>query len=157
MTQTVHNLITNEGETYIVDQVFDTSTAAQTGTARAGAVCISGAIDSAFSETTSASLASSLTDGTGTHCHVTTPVTTGTSTATTAAEVFTSGVDFASGETISGILLCVNGSNGATDFEECNTGTPAVALAALDLNNVTVSGSDTITITYTFDITTPTS
>ena len=154
LTQTVHNQITDEGEAFIVDQVFDTATAAETGDARAGAVCISGAADSAFSETTTAALATGLTAGN--HCHSTAVVNTGVSTATTDGEMFTAGVDFGSGETISGILICVKGTNGDANFAECNTGTPAVALAALDLNNVTVSGSDTITITYTFNITTST-
>ena len=157
LTQTVHNRITNQGETFIVDQVFDTATAAQAGNARAGAVCISGAADSAFSdETTTAALATGLTNPSGNHCHQTDIVSTGTSTAITDGEMFTAGVDFGSGETISGILICVKGDQGDADFADCNTPTPAVALAALDLNNVTVSGSDTITITYTFDITTPT-
>jgi len=154
LTNTVHNRITDEGETFIIDQVFDTAATAQTGNARVGAVCISGAIDSAFAETTVASLATGLTNPSGNHCKSTAVVGTGTSTAITDAEVFTAGTDFGAGETISGILICLKGDQGDADFAECNTPTPAVALAALDFVNATVSGTDTITITYTFDIVT---
>jgi len=158
LTNTVHNQITDEGEEFIIDQVFDTGDAALTGDARVGAICISGAIDSAFSETTVATLATNLSDPGGTHCHVTNEITdAGASLAVTDAEVFTAGTDFGAGETISGILICVKGDQGDVNFQECNTASPAIALAALDFVNATVSGTDTITITYTFNIVTDSS
>jgi len=154
MTQTVHNRITDQGETFIIDQVFDTATAAATDDIRVGAICIISNSDSVFSETAVDTTTNNIAGGTN-HCHQTTSISTGTSTASTAATVFTAGTDFDAGETISGILICQKAA-GDGDFAECFTPNPSVALAALDLNNVTVTGTDTITITYTFDITTPT-
>ncbi len=51
MTQTVHNLITNQGEEFIIDQVFDTGDAAQADNTRVGAICILSTSDSNISET----------------------------------------------------------------------------------------------------------
>lgn len=153
MKQTVHNQITDEGEEFIIDQVFDTADAVATGFDRVGAICIHSNSDSAFSETTTSALVNNISGGTN-RCHQTTEITDGgSSTAVTDATVFTSGVDFGSSSEISGILICKkNGDD--NDFVACSTpGTP-LALAALIIANVTVSGSDTITITYTFDITT---
>jgi len=153
MTQTVHNLITDQGEKFLIDQVFDTTTAEASGDRRIGSICISGAADSAFSETTVDTLATGLTNPSGNHCHTTLDMSNTASTSVTAAEIFIAGVDFGAGETISGILICQK-NNDNLDFTDCNTPTPSIAFAALDLNNVTVSGSDTITITYTFNVTT---
>ena len=153
LTQTVHNQITDEGETFIVDQVFDTADTALTGDFRAGLVCIIENLDSSFSETTTSTLAPNLAGGGNTCHHDTDADDTVASQATLAPAAFTAGTDFTAGQTISGILICLkNGSD--ADQAACDSGTNDVALAALDLNNVTVSGTDTITITYTFDITT---
>ena len=154
MAQTVHNLITNEGETFIIDQVFDTSATALVGTARVSAICIMGAADSAYSETTANNLAIGLT-GTGSSCHASAngALSNSGQIATTDAETFTAGTDFDAGGEISGILICA-GSAGSATFASCSTPGNAVALAALSINNVTVTGTDTVTITYTFDITT---
>lgn len=153
LTQTVHNRITDQGEERIIDQVFDTADAAVTDNARAGAICIIENSDSVFSETATDTTVNNLGGGTN-HCHATVDITDGgSSTAVTDAEVFTAGTDFTAGQTISGILVCLKNA-GDADFAECSTPVTSAAIAALDLTNVTVSGTDTITITYTFDITT---
>ena len=153
MTQTVHNRITDQGEAFIIDQVFTTGDTAVTGDNRVGSLCILSASDSVFSETATDTTTNNIAGGTD-HCHTTsTTIVDVGSTAVTEGEVFTAGTDFNAGETISGILICkMDGTTG--DFAECNTPASSLALAALDLNNVTVTGTDTITITYTFDITT---
>jgi len=48
----------------------------------------------------------------------------------------------------------VKGDQADASFADCNTPTNDAALAALDFVNATITGTDTITITYTFDITT---
>ena len=153
LTQTVHNLITDQGEERIIDQVFDTGDAAVTDNSRAGAICIIENSDAVFSESATDATVNNLSGGTN-HCHVTADIIDGgSSTAVTEGEVFTAGTDFTAGQTISGILICLkNGDD--NDFAECSTPGTSAAIAALDLANVTVSGTDTITITYTFDITT---
>jgi len=154
MAQTVHNLITDEGETFIIDQVFDTGTTELQGTARVSAICIMGAADNAYSESAVNSLATGLT-GTSSGCHAASSGGIGNSgsIATVGPETFTAGTDFTAGEEISGILICA-GNAGAATFALCSTPGAPVALAALSINNVTVSGTDTVTITSTFDITT---
>jgi len=156
MTQTVHNRITDQGEEFIIDQVFDTADTELQGNARVGAICIIENSDSVFSETATDATANNLaTPGGGFHCRQTADMNDPSdSTVSTAATLFTAGTDFDAGETISGILVCAKGTIGDADFAECSTPTGSVALAALDLNNVTVTGTDTITITYTFNVTT---
>ncbi len=157
MAQTVHNLLTDQGETFVINQVFDTSTAALTGQARVNAICIYEALDSAFSESATDGLSNALS-GTGSSCHAAGSGLIGNTNqvATTEGEIFVAGTDFDAGGTISGILIC--GGNGAVaTFAACSTPGGSVALAAVNINNVTVTGTDTITITYTFDITTPSS
>ncbi len=153
MKQTVHNRITDEGETYLIDQVFDTGVTQQTENSRIGAVCIYETSDSNIVEGTVNGLTNNLTPSGGNFCHQTLAITNSAQTAVTDAELYTSGVDFASGETISAILICAKDA-GDADFAQCSTPAQSTALAALIINNVTLTGSDTITITYTFDITT---
>ena len=153
MTQTVHNQITDQGENFIIDQVFDTGDPALTDNNRVGAICIISNSDSVFGESATDATANNIAGGTN-HCHQTTDIDDDTvSKAITGATTFTAGIDFNAGEIISGILICKKNA-GDANFAECNTPDNSVALAALDLNNVTVSDTDTITITYTFDITT---
>jgi len=153
LTQTVHNRITDQGEDFIIDQVFDTADATSTTNTRIGAICIISNSDSVFSESATDTTVNNIAGGTN-HCHQTTDMNDPSdSTVSTDATIFTSATDFTAGETISGILICAKNA-ADTDFAECSTPTASFALAALDLTNVTVSGTDTITITYTFDITT---
>ena len=153
LTQTVHNRITDEGENYIVRQVFDVGTAGNGDQDRVGAICIIENSDSVFSESATDATVNNLTPGAGNICHATLAMSNTGSTSDSEGEVFTAGTDFSAGETISGILICGKNSDD-NDFATCATPTNSVALAAIDLANVTVSGTDTITITYTFDITT---
>jgi len=154
MAQTVHNLLTDQGETFIINQVFDTGTSALVGQARVNAICIYEALDSAFSESATDVLSNALT-GTSSSCHQSTSgnIDNTNQIATTEGEIFTAGTDFDAGGEISGILIC-GGNGAATTFAACSTPSNSVALAAVSINNVTVTGTDTITITYTFDITT---
>jgi len=153
MKQTVHNRITDQGEEFIIDQVFDTADAAQTDNTRVGAICILSTSDSNISETSTDTTTNNLVGGTN-RCHQTTDITdAGASLAVTDATVFTSGIDFNSGQEISAILICQKDA-GDGDFVACSTPTSSSALAAISITNVTVSGSDTITITYTFNIVT---
>jgi len=155
MKQTVHNRITDEGETYLIDQVFDTGAAQQVENSRIGALCIYETSDSNIVEGTVNTLANGLTDISGDFCHVTTAMSNSGGISSTDAQLFTSGIDFAASETISAILICAKNA-GDSNFQNCSDGAggSSTALAALIINNVTLTGSDTITITYNFDIST---
>ncbi len=153
MKQTVHNRITDEGETFLINQVFDTATALAADNNRIGAICIYETSDGNIVEGTVNGLANGLTVVGGDICHVTMAMSNSGGISSTDAQLFTSGVDFTASETISAILICAKNA-GDVDFATCATPGQATALAALIITNVTLTGSDTITITYTFDITT---
>ena len=162
MAQTVHNQLTDEGEEFLIDQVFDTGDTAQTGNDRVHEICVLNDSYTAYSEdTTSADGAA------GSHLEVTNSlagvckgaVTDNGSSAQIGPVTFTTGPDFrittlaGNTQTAGGFLVCAvtNGSN-------CNGGTSSgqVALAAVDINDVALPNrNDALTITYTFDISTP--
>ena len=153
LTQTVHNLITDEGEQFIIDQVFDTGDVAITDDQRVGAICIIGGPDSIFSETATDALTSTITHS-GPQCQQYTDVTDSDSTAKIGPVTFTTGTHVEAGAVISGILICAK-HDGDANFKSCSTPAESVAFAAINLANVTMAGTDTVSISYTFDITTP--
>ncbi len=53
ISQTVHNLITDEGETYLLNQAFDTATASVGDTVRMGAICVT-SVSTGLDETSTA-------------------------------------------------------------------------------------------------------
>ena len=66
---------------------------------------------------------------------------------------FTSKTDFSEGQTVGGFLVC-GISNGSVCNDSYAPG--AYALAAVDINDVALPNEDdSLTITYTFDISTP--
>ena len=91
MKQTVHNRITDEGETYLINQVFDTGVTQQVENSRIGALCIYETSDINIVEGTVNGLTNNLTDVSGNFCHVTTAMSNSASTSVTDAEVYTSG------------------------------------------------------------------
>lgn len=166
-SQSIHNQLTNQGEEYLIDQVFNTGVAgASTANTRIGAICIVESADPTdFDDTTkregvtAANLGANQTLQAGTsgnHCLVDT---TGavdddtTSTAIIGPLTFLSGANLVSGETIHLIGICAanGGTNNYTDCDDA-TGGVAAAFAVVDTADVTLTGTDTVDITYTFDI-----
>jgi len=154
--QTIHNQLTDEGEDYIIDQVFDTGDTAITANQRIGAICITNIVDASIDSDAerealvSTTLENSL--GTVLHCIPDTDVDDDTtSTAIIASVTFTSGTNLTTGQTITAIGIC--GGNDGAVYDQCNdaAGTPGL-FAVVNTADVTLSGTDTVDITYTFDI-----
>ena len=165
LAQTVHNQLTDEGEEFLIDQVFDTADAAEP-IYRVSDICILSTSHTDYSEGTT----SDDTDFDGPAvsnkyndrrtCAGT--VTDNGSSAQIGPVVFTADPDFNVGETISGFMVCGvnNGSNCnsivTSVFPDPQPVAVPVGLAAVDINDVTLPNSgDSLTITYTFDISTP--
>ena len=163
LLQTVHNQLTDEGEEFLVDQVFDTGDAAETGDSRVDEICIVSDNSTAYSETTTLPDHDSnimVMDQVAFNfrqvCAGT--VTDNGSSAQIGPVTFTSGADFNTGQTVGGFLVCTVGSAGGGG--SCNAGfntfASGYAFAVVDINDVALpANGDSLTITYTFDVTTP--
>jgi len=147
-SQTIHNQLWDEGEDFIVTQVFtDNTTGAITDdTIQIGAICLSrGTVPTTESDVLS-TVISADTSTTTNRCKTDTSVG-AVSGLVTIAETFTTGVNWTSGETISGISICAADTSDAAQ-NDCTT----LVFAIVDTSDVTPTGSETVTITYTFDI-----
>jgi len=63
------------------------------------------------------------------------------------------GTNCADNDTITGIAICQNDTTDNTDFNNCAT--EGIMFAVVDISDVTLATSETVDITYTFDITSP--
>ena len=151
-SQTVHNRLFDVGEDFILTQVFTdiAGTDATTDATQVGAICIAAGTPSTdeadtlsqinAQDTSSGGAAASrcITDQNG--------VTNATQIATIDA-TFITGTNWDADDTISHITICAAAS-------DTNPVTDCVApfFALVDTSNVTPTGTETVTITYTFDI-----
>ncbi len=156
-SQTVHNRLVNEGETFLLEATFRETTAPADNT-QIAAICVADAVlatdeaeDAAGFDTLN-----TIAAGTNGECIVDSAVdiTTTQGTAIIGPETFTGGTHLAAGQTISGIGICQ--SNGAAvDYALCATPTPGILFAVINTGDVTLAAAETVQITYTFDITSP--
>ena len=152
-TQSIHNRLTDQGEDYIINQAFATDEDLIGAADRIGAICIS-SLDGAavIAENATAEIMSGGSLGTSLHC-IADDVADTPSTATLGPLLFTSGVNLASGDTIASIAIC--SSNGGSNYEDCQFAAEnAIAFAVVDTTDLTLTGTDTVNITYTFDLVT---
>lgn len=155
--QTIHNRVVDQGEAFIIDQVFDDGTASQADNVSVGAICISNnASFSGADETLTAATFDTEDSLTAANCKQETAGAVSDSTPSTAvitpAAFTTSNLD-AAGETIYGIGICQNESADDNDYANCATGsTSGILFAAVDTTDVTLQTGETVLITYTFDI-----
>ena len=175
LVQTVHNQMTDEGEAFLIDQVFDTDATAYTGDVRVSSICLLTdshtdldtadleALNSIEPSEAGYVIPSGSNTGTDRNCgaNPSGDVTKNGSTAVIGPIQFTAGTDFDTGQTISGFSVCANGRN-ATHCDNtsgaANTPSgsdPETMLAVVNISDVGLPNSaDTLTITYTFDIST---
>ena len=122
LSQTVHNQLTNQGETFLLDQVFNTSGTAVAGTARIGSICITD-VTAGLDETATATTMGANGLGTALHCLTDDAITT-TATATSTAVIgpltFTGGTHLDDGQTINSIAICT--ANGEVNYDNCDDG-----------------------------------
>ncbi len=157
--QSIHNRLVNTGETFLLEAGFREATA-PADNIQIGAICVAeGVIDDA-DEAESASDFDTANTAVGTNCIVDAAVdVTGTQgTAIIGPETFTGGTHIAAGDTVNGIGICQSNA-GTTPYTDCINGDGAasgILFAIIDTADVTLLASETVQITYTFDITSPT-
>lgn len=146
----VKNRFVDDGEEFVLDQVFqDTVTSADN--AQIGSICISDAGTITVSETESASDFDGDNGMTETNCKEDTTVTTSAGVATIGPLTFTcGGTNCADDDTVTGIAICQNDVTDDGDFNNCAT--EGIMFSVIDISDVTLATSETVDITYTFDI-----
>jgi len=153
-SQSVHNRLVNTGETFLLQGGFRETTAPADNT-QIGAICIAqGAIDDADEGETAANFDTANTQTAGTNCIVDSlvDITTTQGTAIVGPETFDAPTHITSGETVNGIGICQS-NGGTTPYTDCATA--GVLFAIIDTADVTLAAAETVQITYTFDITSP--
>ena len=151
--QIVHNQLLNAGENFIINQAFVGGGAPIVDTAQMSAICVTNL--TLVNETDTASSysnpANSLTVGAGDHCHFTVPNIGNDGTVVLGAETFTGGTDIGAGETIRSIAICAD--NAAADYADCDqAASNKIAFAAIVTSAVQLGATETVDITYTFDL-----
>ena len=151
LSQTIHNRLLDTGENFINSQVF-TDGVAVADNAQMSAICVSD--QGAVAETdTAASIAAANGLTGGNHCHFTVPSVNADGTVVLGPEQFVGGTDISATEIINSIAICSD--NAGTDYTECNTATSPLAFAAIVTSAVQLGDTETVDITYTFDISSP--
>jgi hypothetical protein len=149
-SQVVHNQVVDTGEEFLLDQTFqDGATSADN--VQIGSICISdGTITVGETQTaTNFDTANGITE---TNCKEDTTVTTSGGTAVIGGLQFTcGGTNCADNDTITGIAICQNDADDDGDFNNCAT--EGIMFAVVDTTDTTLAASETVDITYTFDIT----
>ena len=149
-SQTVHNRVVDTGEEFLLDQTFsDTVTVADD--VQIGSICISDAGSPVIAEGEAASDFDGDNGMTETNCKEDTSVTTSGGTAVIGPLQFTcGGTNCADGDTITMIGICQNDTTDDNDFNNCAT--EGILFALIDVTDTTLAASETVDITYTFDI-----
>jgi len=159
--QTVHNQLFDAGEDFMIDQSFaDIGGVATLDNIQIGAICLSADTTETTNEPDTAATFNTdnvragdtvaencITDGvsTGGVTKATQIVTIGPLTFTAGADVST--VQWVGGNTVTSIGICPAESTDAT-VRDCTT----TLFAVVDTSDVTLAASETVDVTYTFDI-----
>jgi len=148
-SQTIHNRLLDTGENFINNQVFSGDGAPVGDADQMGAICVS---DQASTDEahTAATIAGNNTLTGGNHCHPATTTINTDGTVVIGAEVFTGGIDINATETINSIAIC--GDNGNAPYAECNLSSNPIAFAEIVTSAVQLGDTETVDITYTFDL-----
>ena len=159
LSQTIHNRLVDTGETFLLENTFRDGTTEIVDNVQIGAICI---IEDAT--TMAANVVETHTaaffDGNNTivggnlNCipDVSDADLTTQGLAVLGMTQFTGGTNLDSGETIHGIGICQSNS-GAAPFEDCAT--TGILFSVIDTSDVTLVTSETVDITYTFNMTSP--
>ena len=164
-SQTVHNLITDDGEDYLIAQVFREDSEEIDDKKQISTICITDST-TGFGESQDASnfnMNNGLDVSDFDTCigNNASDQTHGEGLITLGPFTFAAGENLESGETIEGIGICPgdtnNGTSTGTVFQECgmpsSTAQPlGILFATIDTGDVTLNGGDTAEISYTFDI-----
>ena len=152
--QTVHNRLLNAGENFIINQTFVGGGAPIVDTAQMSAICVTNLtlVNETDTATSYSAPANSLTGGN--HCHFTVPNIQNDGTVVLGAETFIGGTDIGATETIRSIAICAD--NAAADYTDCDqAASNKIAFAAIVTSAVQLGATETVDITYTFDLSSP--
>ena len=149
-SQTVHNQLYDAGEDFILDQTFQ-DTVANADNVQIASICISDVLAPTLSETRDAAGFDTANGLTETNCIEDIGVGTASSIATIGPLTFTcAGTNCADTDTIGSIGICQARSASDAAFNDCATA--GILFAEVDVTNTQLSGSETVDITYTFNL-----
>ncbi len=151
-SQTVHNRLLDTGENYIVNQTFVGGPALGADNSQMSAICVTN-VTTVSEGDTAATFSRPAMNLNGTnHCHRTTPNIGGDGTVVLGPETFTGGTDIGQTETIRSIAMCAD-NDGIGDYTDCDDATSnAIAFAAIVTSSVQLGNTETVDVTYTFDM-----
>jgi len=156
-SQTIHNRLLDSGENFINNQVFTGDGAPVGETGQMSAICVSNysgvILEGDIASTIAGNNGLDSTGLAGTHCHPADILNINADgTVVLGPEVFTGGFDIAAGEIINSIAICSD--NADTDYSECDAATTgnAIAFAEIQTSAVQLGDTETVDITYTFDL-----
>lgn len=152
--QTLHNRVVNEGEDFLIQQVFSDTVAGETADAdQIGSICVSnevGFVDT--SETETASLFDTGNTLTGDNCIHDTTVTSTAQTAVIGALTFDAPTHVPASTVITGIGICQGeASPPFNDCADAQAGSSGIMWSFINIADVTLETSETVDITYTAD------
>jgi len=150
-SQTVHNRVVDSGEEFLLDAVFQDGGVDVADNVQIGSICISDAASPVIAEGEAASDFDGDNGMTETNCMEDTTVTTSGGTAVIGPLQFTcGGTNCADDDVITMIGICQNDASDDGDFNNCAT--EGILFALIDVTDTTLATSETVDITYTFDI-----
>ncbi|MEE8180519.1 MAG: hypothetical protein V3T67_01625 [Nitrosopumilaceae archaeon] len=155
--QTVHNRLVDTGEDLINDNVFSDGNASTADADAVGSICAyedgGTTIASLDVEGTTAANFDTGNQNGSTECVTDTGVdTTGASTAVIGPLTFTGGTNVDTLGTVNGIGVC-NAENADAAFNDCAT--EGALFAIVNTSDVTLGAGETVDITYTFSLVSP--
>ena len=153
-TQTVHNRLLDTGENYIVNQTFVGGPTLGLDNSQMSAICVTNVTTVSETDTaTTFSRPAMNLNGTN-HCHPTTPVIVNDGKVQLGPQTFTGGTDIGATETIRSIAICAD--NGGAKYADCDDAAfNAIAFAAIVTSSVQLGATETVDVTYTFDMSSP--
>ena len=163
LTQTVHNTLVDSGETYLIKQTFYTSDSPSSNSESIGSICLTNASPVETGETETATDFDG--DSTLTTAACLEPASGGTITNSGGTAVIGpinfeagTGDQVPGGTVITGIGVCQSiAATNDTGVATCGAtvGSGGILFAVVDTTDVTLAAGETVDITYTFDIASP--
>lgn len=150
-SQIIHNRIVDTGEEFLLDATFQDGATDVADNVQIGSICISDAASPVIAETETAADFDGDNGITENNCKEDTTVTTSGGTAVIGSLQFTcGGTNCADDDTVTAIAICQNDATDDGDFNNCAT--EGILFALVDVTDTTLATSETVDITYTFDI-----
>jgi len=155
--QTIHNRLVDTGENFILKQTFQTTSLETSDAKLVGTICITDYVDvNTYDEST---IAGDFDGNNGILLAKECKQDLGVDIATDGKAIigpisFVSGTNLQTAQYVRGIGICQSNS-GSADFANCGSGGDGTGIlfAVIDTSDVQVQGTETVDITYTFDIT----